>query len=154
MTSKRSTKCKCGAAFERDVVIPEARACMSCGKVRVFTREVVYSDNPHVDPTTVEREASIDEDARAWVGRFPRRTRSGDAFMPADSRATTIEALEAMELAAEQADAKSTRERLRAAGLPGAPPMGHLTAALGPFLALNDSLRVEVGAPDDDTVER
>ena len=97
-----------------------ARACMACGAVRVNELETVYSDNPHVDPQIVAKPVRLDADALAWVAAFPRRTRSGDGFMPADARATTKDELERVEAAA--AASGSLAERLRAARAPARPP--------------------------------
>jgi len=105
---------------------------MACGAVHVNVLETVYSDNPHVDPVVVAKPASLDAATLAWVAAFPRRTKSGDGFMRASVRATTVEELARAE--AEADDAKgSLAERLRAAGGLVDVPDGSFVQATRPF---------------------
>lgn len=150
MSATATSACRtCGASseLERDVVEHDARACLVCGNVRVVTSEVVYSDNPHVDPEVVEREASIDPVALVWVSAFPRRTRAGDAFLPARARATTTEDLAMLETKATHDALSSLRERILSAGAPAAPPVGHLSAPVAPFVRLHEALALSATTP-------
>jgi hypothetical protein len=141
----------CGASgeLERSVLFDDetARSCLACGHVRVSVLSVEYSDNPHVDPRSVPHEVQLAPAALAWVSAFPRRVAGVERFLPASTRAS-----HAAELAAIEAEAPATGtlgERLRGAGLPGAPPHGHLSQATVPFHVVHDVLAFSEQTPID-----
>jgi len=144
-------QCGASADLERGVLFDDetARACMACGAVRVNELETVYSDNPHVDPEIVAKPVSLEAEALAWVAAFPRRTRSGKGFLPADVRATTKEALERVEAeadAAALATKGSLADRLRAAHAPADPPP-KIARGMDPFRRVHGALALSASSP-------
>ncbi|MFO0571136.1 MAG: hypothetical protein U0263_36225 [Polyangiaceae bacterium] len=153
-------RCGCpGAPLWRPLLIERgiARACMTCGAIRLAVTEWSYPDNPHAEPQLVAtRVLELDAEAEAWLAAFPRVAAlpgPDPCFFSATTRAPDEAALVGMEAElARAAQAAGMGARLRLAGIPGPPPRPDLRMALEPFVQVRAALDLTPESPLGDAL--
>jgi len=156
-------RCDCGATeLWRPVLLADtgARACMACGHVRVVHDEWSYPKNPHLDPEVIAtRLLTIDDDVRPWLGAFPRLVASPPAdsnepcWLPASLRVADAQMLLAVECELAAAPPlPRLGDRLRAAGIPAAPPRRDMRWEFTYWLDVHDALLLTDESPLGDVL--